>query len=348
MNVTPSPDGDARLPPPRMTIAGNDPDRGHWWNEADLRAYGDARERAARGGDARLPELPAPAAEAWGNSQDPRFDAYTADQMRTYGEACAAAAIAGAAEPFAWHRIAQEGLESLQPFFVLGDRHPPYPAKYRPLYASPPPPTQAAVADLLDRLIDSIDVFKGHPVYDMAVYYDLRKALAPAQPAPAPKAPHDDGFNGDTPHLIRCIHALLNMDAKGALVPHGVGGHARALLTAAASRLAAPPAQPAPAPVDAPKSRDRLAEAEIGGYAAPVDEPVDVPSPSDVHLAQAQGQAPADHPPSEAEADCLALMKFYGARTLAELVNAQAHHIEKLQAKLPPTPSLAAQRAREG
>lgn len=31
-----------------------------------------------------LPPLPAPKAEAWGNSQDPRFDAYTADQMREY------------------------------------------------------------------------------------------------------------------------------------------------------------------------------------------------------------------------------------------------------------------------
>lgn len=45
-------------------------------------------------------------------------------------------------------------------------------------------------------------------------------------------------FNGDTPHLIRCIESLLRLDASGALVPHGVGGHARTLLAAAAARLA--------------------------------------------------------------------------------------------------------------
>jgi hypothetical protein len=50
-----------------------------------------------------------------------------------------------------------------------------------------------------------------------------------------------DNFNGDTAHLIRCIEALLNLDAKGALVPHGIGGHARTLLEAAAVRLGAEP-----------------------------------------------------------------------------------------------------------
>lgn len=59
-----------------------------------------------------------------------------------------------------------------------------------------------------------------------------------AAPVPAGVAEFGDGFNGDTPHLIACIEALLVLDAKGALVPHGVGGHGRALLTAAASRLA--------------------------------------------------------------------------------------------------------------
>lgn len=42
------------------------------------------------------------------------------------------------------------------------------------------------------------------------------------------------------------------------------------------------------------------------------------------------------------------LMKFYAVTTLDALVEAQAHHIEKLQAKLPPTPSFAPQRVREG
>jgi hypothetical protein len=134
-----------------------------------------------------------------------------------------------------------------------------------------------------------------------------------------------------------CIHASLDFRARDRV------------LTAFEKLLAATPqvhpAQTAPAPVDASPAytnpEDLIA-------ALKVDEPVDVPSPSDVHFAQAQGQAAAAPRSSEAEADCLALMKFYGARTLAELVNAQAHHIEKLQAKLPPTPSLAAQRVREG
>ncbi len=42
------------------------------------------------------------------------------------------------------------------------------------------------------------------------------------------------------------------------------------------------------------------------------------------------------------------LCKFYGVSTDAELIAAQARHIEKLQAKLPPTPSFAPQRVREG
>ena len=53
-----------------------------------------------------------------------------------------------------------------------------------------------------------------------------------------------DTFCGDTAALIRNIDALLEMDAAGALVPHGVGGHARGLLEAASVRLAAAP-QPA-------------------------------------------------------------------------------------------------------
>lgn len=47
-----------------------------------------------------------------------------------------------------------------------------------------------------------------------------------------------DAFKGDNQHLISCIDALLSLDAKAALVPHGVGGHARAMLSSAAQRLA--------------------------------------------------------------------------------------------------------------
>lgn len=47
-----------------------------------------------------------------------------------------------------------------------------------------------------------------------------------------------DEFNGDDAKLIACIEALLSLDAKNALVPHGIGGHARGLLSAAMHRLA--------------------------------------------------------------------------------------------------------------
>ena len=53
------------------------------------------------------------------------------------------------------------------------------------------------------------------------------------------------------------------------------------------------------------------------------------------------GQAPAGATDPQ-------LLKFYGVNTDAELIAAQAGHIERLQAKLPQTPSLAPQRVREG
>lgn len=53
------------------------------------------------------------------------------------------------------------------------------------------------------------------------------------------------------------------------------------------------------------------------------------------------GQAPAQTADSQ-------LLQFYGVTTDAELIAAQAAHIEKLQAKLTKTPSFAPQRVREG
>lgn len=48
-----------------------------------------------------------------------------------------------------------------------------------------------------------------------------------------------DTFGGDTALLRRSIEALLALDAENALRPHGIGGHARSLLTAAYHRLEA-------------------------------------------------------------------------------------------------------------
>ncbi|WP_186183132.1 hypothetical protein [Burkholderia gladioli] len=49
-----------------------------------------------------------------------------------------------------------------------------------------------------------------------------------------------DDFRGDDSNLVRSIEALINLNDEGALVPHGIGGHARGLLSAAAVRLASP------------------------------------------------------------------------------------------------------------
>ena len=79
----------------------------------------------------------------------------------------------------------------------------------------------------------------------MPLAYMRAAPAAPALEAPAaPPVPVDE-FRGDTPSLVRNIVALLELDADGALVPHGVGGHARGLLSAAAARLAAAPQAPA-------------------------------------------------------------------------------------------------------
>lgn len=53
-------------------------------------------------------------------------------------------------------------------------------------------------------------------------------------------------------------------------------------------------------------------------------------------------------PPSPAQMEPSALHTFYGVSTDAELIAAQARHIEKLQAKLPGAPSFAPMRVREG
>ena len=46
-----------------------------------------------------------------------------------------------------------------------------------------------------------------------------------------------DEFRGNNEQLRRSIKALIELNDKGALAPHGIGGHARALLSAAYHRL---------------------------------------------------------------------------------------------------------------
>ena len=63
------------------------------------------------------------------------------------------------------------------------------------------------------------------------------KDTVPAPAVPNDIIPEGDDFNGTTPHLIQCIESLVRLDAKGVLVPHGIGHDASKLLTAAANRL---------------------------------------------------------------------------------------------------------------
>lgn len=51
------------------------------------------------------------------------------------------------------------------------------------------------------------------------------------------KAKYKDEFRGDDNHLCESIKALIELNDKGALVPHGIGGHARGLLISAMVRL---------------------------------------------------------------------------------------------------------------
>ena len=120
-------------------------------------------------------------------------------------------------------------------------------------FAAAAPQAQASAPDWWRGRADEIEVQVAATGNSEAMrcYTDMRtllQAAAPALEAPAaPPVPVDE-FRGDTPSLVRNIVALLELDADGALVPHGVGGHARGLLSAAAARLAAAPQAPA-APV---------------------------------------------------------------------------------------------------
>ncbi|WP_241238586.1 UPF0175 family protein [Burkholderia gladioli] len=49
-----------------------------------------------------------------------------------------------------------------------------------------------------------------------------------------------DDFRGNDTNLVRSIEALIALNDEGALVPHGIGGLARVLLSAAAVRLTSP------------------------------------------------------------------------------------------------------------
>lgn len=87
---------------------------------------------------------------------------------------------------------------------------------------------------------------------------ECTNACAPINAQPSQQGEEEDlsrfpdEFRGDNAHLVRCIGALLSLDAKNALWPHGIGGHAKGLLSAAMHRLVS---HPLPTPAE-PLGRD--------------------------------------------------------------------------------------------
>ena len=102
----------------------------------------------------------------------------------------------------------------------------------------------------------------------MMAHPRVMASAAYASPFAAPAAGlPEDTFRGDTPSLVRNILALLELDAEGALVPHGVGGHARGLLSAAATRLAvAPQAHAAVEPVEIDYPHEQMDALAVARY----------------------------------------------------------------------------------
>ena len=70
---------------------------------------------------------------------------------------------------------------------------------------------------------------------DALVELERLKAAAPAVQAEQKR----DTFNGDNSALIRSAKSLLELDAKGALAPHGIGEHARGIISAFVARMGA-------------------------------------------------------------------------------------------------------------
>lgn len=88
-------------------------------------------------------------------------------------------------------------------------------------------------------------------------------ALTPPPAAQAEPSETPDEFRGDNARLVFCIGALLSIDAAGALTPQALGGHARTLLSAAASRLAA--LTPQADHIEQPRGMVGEARAALGG-----------------------------------------------------------------------------------
>ncbi|HEY2661822.1 MAG TPA: hypothetical protein VGI79_19030 [Caulobacteraceae bacterium] len=155
--------------------------------------------------------------------------------------------------PVAWrHTLHMEGGQTTarlsadddNPFGEPGrDYSATYAVTSEPLYALTAAPATGAERAAADRLMTAAQNGKISG-QDLQTIFDSRWVyVTTASPATV----------DSKPWLLDSIDALLAMDADGSLVPHGIGGHARTLLTEAAKEIIA----------------HRLKGGEITGSAAP-------------------------------------------------------------------------------
>lgn len=82
-----------------------------------------------------------------------------------------------------------------------------------------------------------------------------------------------DNFPGDNAALIEQINSLLSLDAKGVLVPHGIGGLARSLLTSCVDRLSPSDKSGEPTCAENAKNPTGAENAQVAdNYASDVDQ----------------------------------------------------------------------------
>ena len=152
-------------------------------------------------------------------------------------------------------------------------------------------PTQVLAEKMKDLGITNFKVFAGtnQNVTEDQVAAEMSKAL---DRLAVGDFEFVDEFMGDDRDLCRSIDALLKLDGINALVPHGLGGHARKLLVAAMTRLVAfnhSSVLERMSETQEPKYgvRDGLLYNRLSGKVIPEDEPVFIFRAQDKYAAPA-------------------------------------------------------------
>lgn len=76
---------------------------------------------------------------------------------------------------------------------------------------------------------------------DYSFLGDVPEGTTKLYAAPVPAMPMKDNFRGDDRKLLESAVALLELDDSGALVPYGIGGHARTIIESFVARFKAMP-----------------------------------------------------------------------------------------------------------